>query len=302
MEIKKYTQFGTITVVILSVVLIISVVTALNIGLSDSISTIIFWSIALILFISLLFFYKIDIEIDRVHITFKMGIGIIGKSYDISKIESCKPVKNSVLYGWGIHKIPNGWLYNVSGLNAVELTFKTTGKKIRIGTNKPSEITDIVTGLINLTHVNTESKDTSQNYSTSKSRNIYMAVTATIIIVVLFNLYQYQPEKIYLKENQLEISGEYGFPIYYRQITVIDTFSQMPVIEMRTNGFALGKVCKGNFRLKNTGSAILFVNYNVTPFVHIALKYGKVIYFNLKNRQTTIDMFDKIKSLTKQTH
>ena len=98
METKKYTQFGTITVVILSVVLIISVVTALNIGLSDSISTIIFWSIALILFISLLFFYKIDIEIDRVHITFKMGIGIIGKSYDISKIESCKPVKNSVLY------------------------------------------------------------------------------------------------------------------------------------------------------------------------------------------------------------
>ena len=69
---------------------------------------------------------------------------------------------------------------------------------------------------------------------------------------------------------------------------------------MKTNGFALGKVCKGNFRLSNIGSAILFINYNVSPFVQIVLKNGQVIFFNLKNRQSTIDIFDKIKSMKNQ--
>jgi hypothetical protein len=75
----------------------------------------------------------------------------------------------------------------------------------------------------------------------------------------------------------------------------------MPGIEMKTNGFALGKVCKGNFRLTNIGSAILFINYNVSPFVQVALKNGQVIYFNLIDRQSTIDIFDKIKSKKKLT-
>ena len=131
----------------------------------------------------------------------------------------------------------------------------------------------------------------------SKSKNTYIFLVVVLVIVALFNLYQYQPEKITLKENQFEISGEYGFPINYSDIVVFDTISQMPGIEMKTNGFALGKVCKGNFRLSNIGNAILFINYNVSPFVQIVLKNGQVIYFNLNNRQSTIDMFDKIKSM-----
>ena len=73
------------------------------------------------------------IEIDSTAISFKMGIGIIGKSYNISEIESCKQVKDSFLNGWGIHKIRNGWFYNVSGFNAIELTFKNTVKEYGLG-------------------------------------------------------------------------------------------------------------------------------------------------------------------------
>jgi hypothetical protein len=257
--------------------------------------------ITLILFLSLVFFYKIDIEIDKVHIAFKMGIGIFGKSYNISEIESCNPVKNSFFYGWGIHKIPNGWIYNVSGFDSIELSFKNTCKKIRIGTNKPDEITDYITSLLKLTPVNKEGNYISLNNSKSKSKNIFIAVAVTIIIVVFFNLYQYQPVNIDLKVNHFEISGAYGFSIKYQHIALIDTINQLPVTEMKTNGFALGKVCKGNFRLKNIGSAILFINYNVSPFVHMILKNGQVIYFNLNNRQSTIEMFDKIKSMKTQT-
>jgi hypothetical protein len=76
----------------------------------------------------------------------------------------------------------------------------------------------------------------------------------------------------------------------------MDTISQMPNIEMRTDGFAAGKVCKGYFRLTNIGSASLFINFGVSPFVRLVLKNGRVIYFNLKDHQSTIETFEKIKS------
>jgi hypothetical protein len=252
MESKRFTQFGTFSVIVLSLFFIFSIVMGLTVGSTDKLVMMIFIVLSLILFISLLFFYKMVIEIDSTNISFKMGIGIIGKSYNISEIESCKPVKDSFLNGWGIHKIRNGWFYNVSGFNAIELTFKNTGKRIWIGTNKPDEITEMINGLINKTQ-DQDSNYTSLNKSNSKSKNTYIAVAIVLAIVVLFNLYQYQSVRITLKENQFEISGEYGFSVNYSDIVVFDTISQMPGIEMRTNGFALGKVCKGNFRLTNTG-------------------------------------------------
>jgi hypothetical protein len=39
----------------------------------------------------------------------------------------------------GIRKIPGGWLYNISGADAVELTLKG-GKRCRIGTDVPEEL------------------------------------------------------------------------------------------------------------------------------------------------------------------
>jgi len=99
-----------------------------------------------------------------------------------------------------------------------------------------------------------------------------------------------------MKEKQFEITGVYGLPINYSDISAIDTIKQMPLIEMRTNGFASGKVCKGHFTLKETGGATLFINFNISPFVQLIQKNGRVFYFNLKDNQSTIEAFEKIKS------
>jgi hypothetical protein len=45
-------------------------------------------------------------------------------------------VRNRWYYGWGIRITPRGWLYNVSGLDAVELALKN-GKCVRIGSDEP---------------------------------------------------------------------------------------------------------------------------------------------------------------------
>ena len=48
-------------------------------------------------------------------------------------------VHTNPLYGWGIRYPFDGWLYNVSGLQAVELTVKGEGN-LRIGTDEPETL------------------------------------------------------------------------------------------------------------------------------------------------------------------
>ena len=148
METKKFTQFGTFTVIILSVLLIVFVTLLIDHGFSVKPEAYMSASLVLIFIVCLLTFYKLTIIIDNTTISFKLGIGIFGKSYKIDEIESCNSVKNKFIYGWGIHLIPNGWLYNVSSFKAIELTFKNSNKVIRIGTNKPEEIVELMQRLI----------------------------------------------------------------------------------------------------------------------------------------------------------
>ena len=67
------------------------------------------------------------------------GPGFWKKRVSIDEIESCEAVRNRWWWGWGIRYYGKGWLYNVSGLDAVEMTLKT-GKSIRIGTDEPEAL------------------------------------------------------------------------------------------------------------------------------------------------------------------
>lgn len=89
-----------------------------------------------VLVLVLLLFGSLTVEIAGGHLRIRFGVGLIRKRWPLDGIEGCRPVRNSWLYGWGIRKIPGAWLYNVSGLDAVELKMKS-GKAVRIGTDEP---------------------------------------------------------------------------------------------------------------------------------------------------------------------
>ena len=84
-------------------------------------------------------FYRARITINSEKVRFRFGPGLISKSISISEIESCKPVRQSILNGFGIRLTRHGWLYNVSGLDAVEFKLRS-GKKIRFGTDEPDRL------------------------------------------------------------------------------------------------------------------------------------------------------------------
>jgi hypothetical protein len=64
------------------------------------------------------------------------GLGLIRREIPVTEILAVSVVRNSWTYGWGLRLIPGGWLWNVSGLDAVELRLQS-GKLFRIGTDEP---------------------------------------------------------------------------------------------------------------------------------------------------------------------
>ena len=147
MESKSYTQPSTFIVIVMSALLVLFVSLFINHGFSPDSETYLYAFLILIFLVCLLLFHKLTIMADRTTVSFKLGIGF-GRSYKTADIISCKAVKNLWIYGMGIHQIPNGWLYNVSGLKAIELRFKDSSRVIRLGTNRPDEIAGMITELI----------------------------------------------------------------------------------------------------------------------------------------------------------
>jgi len=86
-----------------------------------------------------LFFSSLTTEVTQDRFVFWFGPGLIRRSFPLSEIESCTPVVNPWYYGWGIHWTRDGWLYNVSGMQALELRLRD-GKKLRVGTDEPEEL------------------------------------------------------------------------------------------------------------------------------------------------------------------
>lgn len=134
----RHTQFGTAVVVSLLIAIGLTVVLAALVGLH--------WvtiPVVVTLALCLLLFYSLTVEIDGEMFRFRFGIGLIRKSVPLADIEKAEPVRNRWIHGWGVHKTPHGWLYNVSGMEAVEITLQS-GTRLRVGTDEPTELAEAI--------------------------------------------------------------------------------------------------------------------------------------------------------------
>lgn len=86
-----------------------------------------------------LLFHSLTIEIDRERFRCYFGFGLIRRTIALSQIAAVRTVRNRWYYGWGIRLIPAGWMFNVSGFDAVELELRS-GRRFRVGTDRPDEV------------------------------------------------------------------------------------------------------------------------------------------------------------------
>ncbi len=89
-------------------------------------------------------FSSMTISIDDEFIDVAFGEWLRVKHIPLKEVIAYQPARMTPLSGWGIHYIGVGWLYNVFGLDAVELTL-ANGDKLFLGTDEPEALRDGIT-------------------------------------------------------------------------------------------------------------------------------------------------------------
>ncbi|KAF7785837.1 hypothetical protein PRUB_a0231 [Pseudoalteromonas rubra] len=88
-------------------------------------------------------FSSLTIKIGEGQIRWFFGPGFWRKSLDYTQIDSAIIIKTKWYNGLGICLLSTGWLYNVSGLDAVELKLKD-GTTVSLGTNEPEKLLETI--------------------------------------------------------------------------------------------------------------------------------------------------------------
>ena len=92
-----------------------------------------------LLIVLVVMFASLTVEVTAEEVKIRFGIGAVRKSFPAAEIRSTRQVRNHWAYGWGVRLTPHGWLFNVAGLDAVELEM-ANGRRYRIGTDQPTEL------------------------------------------------------------------------------------------------------------------------------------------------------------------
>ncbi len=83
-------------------------------------------------------FSSLTVIVEDDVLRFYFGPGFWERRIPLDDVQRATRVRTSLLHGWGIHRTPHGWLYNVSGLDAVEV--ETSTETFRIGTDEPERL------------------------------------------------------------------------------------------------------------------------------------------------------------------
>ena len=89
---------------------------------------------AAILAAAILLFCSLTVTVGAAHVTIRFGLTPVRKRIRLADVASFEAVRNPWYFGWGIQRYGPGWLYNVSGFEAIEI-IRTDGKELRIGTD-----------------------------------------------------------------------------------------------------------------------------------------------------------------------
>ena len=140
----KHSQFGWVIVLGLLLVGVMATLTAVG-QQSDPIEGFrIRLGMSLLILPCMLLFYCLRTTVTDKDVTVVFGIGMVRKTILLDDIEQCEPKKKQFVLGWGLRYRWDYTLWNVSGLDSVELTFKNKNRKFRIGTDQPDELCEAI--------------------------------------------------------------------------------------------------------------------------------------------------------------
>lgn len=135
----RHTQFGTLLFIIIGLAALGGVAAMLAAG-APLRMTVLF---PLVMVFALALSGWMTVEVGQGALRWRMGIGLLGGSFNLSDIAEVAVVRNPWWYGLGVHLTPDGWLYNVSGSEAVRVRL-ASGRTVRLGSDEPQKLLNIL--------------------------------------------------------------------------------------------------------------------------------------------------------------
>jgi len=82
---------------------------------------------------------SLTVRIEGGELRVRFGPGWPRKTVPLAEIAAVEVTRTTFMEGWGIHRTRRGWLYNVSGFDAVLLRL-TNGRSMMIGSDEPRRL------------------------------------------------------------------------------------------------------------------------------------------------------------------
>lgn len=120
----------------------------------------------------------------------------------------------------------------------------------------------------------------------------------TIGFIVGLTFMGYKDFDLKSYKDSFEITGMYGGEWDYAEIRHVELLEEMPEVTWKQNGFGLATMAKGQFKVQNYGSSLLFIHKDARPYLFIETDNDK-IFINSKSPDETEKWYDILSEKTK---
>lgn len=138
-ELYRHTQIGWTIIVIVGAAVVTEVVVAAVLASQSTVALALSGAVAAVLAVFLSIFSTLTVTVDDTAVRLSFGLDVLRREVRLDEVTAVRRVRNSWVAGWGVRVIPRGRLYNVGGLDAVELELDS-GRVVRVGTDEPDAL------------------------------------------------------------------------------------------------------------------------------------------------------------------
>ncbi|HEY5386349.1 MAG TPA: hypothetical protein VIL79_00450 [Thermoleophilia bacterium] len=133
------------TLIVLIVAVVLTELTIVTFGAPQgTLSLALSGAVVAVAAVMLALFSTLTVIVDDRALRLWFGFGALRREVMLADVTAARKVRNHWFSGWGVRVIPGGRLYNVGGLDAVELEMDG-GRVVRVGTDQPDALLAAVT-------------------------------------------------------------------------------------------------------------------------------------------------------------
>jgi hypothetical protein len=236
---------------------------------------------------------SLSVEVDREAIRLRLGIGLVRKQIGLADVSSWSAVRNPWYSGWGIRLGPGYVLWNVSGLDAVELVLRN-GRRFRVGTDEPDTLASAIAQAKGVAASPAPPDDLLTRPRARIGTGVVAALLGGVALVGWIFWSQIQPPMVTVGATGFEVDTLfYGQSVAAADIVGISLEGSLPRVLWKNNGFAGAGTLRGRFRVDGLGDGHLYVEDGMAPYLVVRLRQGFVIV-NFREPERTRALYEEL--------